>query len=74
MTDPVYTPTTLTLDVSVILSRAHRLLIKLLRWSPEKKVLMSTAKWVVREMESTKEITATQSAASVITNWMVELV
>ena len=43
-TEPVNTPTTLTREVSVMLSMAHRLLMKLVRALVEKKVLMSMAK------------------------------
>ena len=48
ITDPLKTPTTLTLDVSTMLRRAHKLLMKLVMWlSSLKKSFISMAKWVV---------------------------
>ena len=69
--DPEKTPTTFTREVSVICSKAQRLLMKLVMALLEKKVLISMEKCVVSEMESTIETTAVQSGASVRTNSIV---
>ena len=62
--EPLKTPTTLTLEVSWMLRRAHRLLMKLVMVLFElKKSLMFMAKWVVSWIDSVNSICSRQSRA-----------
>ena len=64
--DPECTPTTLTLDVSTIFSRAHKLLMKLVMTLVLlKKSLTFMAKWVVNWIDSVSSTVAKQLGSSV---------
>lgn len=69
--DPEITPTTFTLEVSVMPSKAHRLLIKLLSKLLEKKSSTSIAKCVVSWIVSVSARSTRQFMSYVITKWIV---
>ena len=70
--EPLKTPTTLTRDVSTMLRRAHRLLMKLvIVLLLLKKLLISVEKWVVSWTDSVISTVMRQSMAEVTTNAIV---
>ena len=69
--EPETTPTTLTLEVSVMPSSAARLEMKVLRTLLLKKSLMFMAKRVVSWMLLLKETYTRQLRSSVTTKWVV---